>query len=153
MERAGPRRVIFFAALAVTAFLLNYCWESLHGLLYNAHPEMAAMDYVPMMLFMASMDTLGIIALYALTAIAGRTWFWNSGLRNNTIFFLFGIVAAYVVEYITLYKLHLWQYGPSMPILFGVGLSPLFQLSLSGLFSIYVARLVAGSRHYITGSN
>jgi len=41
----------------------------------------------------------------------------------------------------------------SMPVLFDVGPFPLFQLSLAGLFLIYVARHVVGNKHYTTGKN
>ncbi|MEI6756390.1 MAG: hypothetical protein FDX18_08450 [Chlorobium sp.] len=136
------KKASFFIALAVTAFFLNFCWESIHGLLYEAHPAMAASDYVPMMLFMALMDALGITALYCFTALVARRWFW-SGLRNSLFFFLSGLVAAYAVEYITLFELHLWQYRSSMPTLFGIGLFPLFQLSLTALFSLFVARRIS----------
>jgi len=93
MEKTGKQPVLFWPALAVTGFLVNFCWESLHGLLYEAHPAMAA--------------------------------------------------AAYGVEYVSLSLLHLWQYGPAMPLVLGVGLFPLLQLSLTGLFSVIAARAIA----------
>jgi hypothetical protein len=143
MEKTWKKPATFFVTLAVTAFFINFCWESLHGLLYKAHPGMPASDYVPMMLLMAAMDSLGILGLYSFTALVARRWFWELGLFNSLCFFLSGFVAAYTVEYISIFMLHTWQYGPSMPILFGVGLFPLFQLSLTGLLSVLVARKVA----------
>lgn len=143
MERTGKQPVLFWAALAVTGFLVNFCWESLHGLLYEAHPAMAASAYVPMMLSMAFMDTLAITGLYCLTALGSRTLFWKPDLRNSSIFFLTGLAAAYGVEYVSLSLLHLWQYGPAMPLVLGVGLFPLLQLSLTGLFSVIAARAIA----------
>ena len=140
MEISGRTGAIRIAILAVTAFFANFCWESLQGLLYEAHPAMAASDYVPMMLFMAFMDTLGILALYCLTALFSRRWFWTPDLRNSSFFFLSALVAAYAVEYVALFMLHIWQYRPLMPRLFGVGLFPLLQMSLTGLFSVFAAR-------------
>ena len=137
---------LFFITLALTAFLANFCWESLHGLLYKGHPGMAASDYVPMMLSMAAMDTLGIIGLYCFTALAARRWLWRLGYYNSLIFFLSGVCSAYAVEYVSIYILHLWQYGPSMPMLFGVGIFPLLQLSLTGLLSVFIARHIALER-------
>ena len=146
MERTGKNKVLFFAALAVTAFLTNFCWESVHGLLYLAHPEMRAAAYVPMMLSMAAMDMVAIELLYFFTALVARRWFWRSGLANNLIFFLAALAAASLVEYIALFSLHLWHYGPAMPLVFGVGIFPLFQFALTGLFSVFVARKVAPVR-------
>ncbi|NTW70565.1 MAG: hypothetical protein HGB23_12130 [Chlorobiaceae bacterium] len=146
MEITGTKRLLFFAAIAVTAFLSNFCWESLHGLLYEGHPGMAASDYVPMMLSMALMDTLGISALYALTALVSGRWIWSLDVRNSSFFFLSALAAAYGVEYVALFKSHTWQYSSSMPLLFGVGLFPLIQLSITGLFSVFVACKVAGNQ-------
>jgi hypothetical protein len=145
MEISGKKGSIFFTALAAAAFLVNFCWESLQGLLYEAHPGMAASDYVPMMFFMSLMDTLGVIALYCLTALFSRKWFWSNDVRNSSFFFFSALVAAFAVEYVALFMLHLWQYRSSMPSLFGVGLFPLLQLSLTGLFSVFVARHGAGN--------
>ena len=144
METTRHKTVIFFVTLAVTAFFTNFCWESLHGLLYKAHPGMPASAYVPMMLTMAAMDSLGITGLYFFTAFVAHRWFWELGLLNSLCFFLSGIVSAFAVEYVSIFVLHLWQYAPSMPVLFGIGLIPLFQLSLTGLLSVFVARKVAG---------
>ena len=144
METTRQHKLIFFVTLAVTAFFTNFCWESLHGLLYKAHPGMSASAYVPMMLKMAVMDSLGITGLYCFTAFVAHKWFWELGLFNSLCFFLSGIVSAYAVEYFSIFVLHLWQYDFSMPILFGIGLFPLFQLSLTGLLSVFVARKVAG---------
>ena len=146
MERTGKNKVLFFAALAATAFLANFCWESVHGLLYLAHPEMHAARYVPMMLSMAVMDTGAIALLYLFTALVARNWFWRSEFRNNLMFFLAALAAAALVEYIALFSLHLWHYGPSMPLFFGVGIFPLFQFVLTGFLSVFVARKVAPAR-------
>jgi hypothetical protein len=144
METTGKRTVLFFASLSVIDFLVNFCWESLHGLLYKAHPAMSASVYVPMMLSMAVMDTVAITALYSFTALISRSWFWTPGLPNSLIFIISGIVLACGVEYISIFILHLWQYGPSMPVLFGVGLFPSIQLSSTGFFSVIIARKVSG---------
>jgi len=143
MEKKRKHKTFFFVVLVVVSFLTNFFWESLHGLLYKANPGMAAEDYVPKILLAAVMDTFGIIILYCLTAIVFRTWFWKLGLYNGLFFSLSSLAVAYIVESIALFELHLWQYRPSMPLVFGIGLSPLLQLSLTGLFSVFVAHKVA----------
>ncbi|NTU45713.1 MAG: hypothetical protein HGA99_09395 [Chlorobiaceae bacterium] len=139
MTQRWRKTLSFSAALPLTAFLLNFCWESLHGLLFEAHPGMPADEYVPMMLFMALMDTLGIVALYLFTALIVRRWSWVCSWRNNSIFFLSALAAAFTIEYISINVLHLWHYRTAMPVVFGVGLLPLFQLALTGLLSVFVA--------------
>jgi len=139
MTQRQGNTVTFYAVVLLTAFLLNFCRESLHGLLYAAHPEMPAGDYVPMMLFMALMDTLGIVALYLFMALFSRQWSWEGNWQNNSIFFLSALAAAFAIEYISIDILHLWHYRMAMPVVFGVGLLPLFQLALNGLFSVFFA--------------
>jgi len=143
MENNSKKKAVFFGTLDATAFLVNFCWESLHGLLYHAHPEMPAAVYVPMMLSMAAMDTFCIMGLYCITALVFRTWFWIPSMNNSSLFFVLGLIAAYAVEYLSIFIFHLWQYQSSMPVVFGVGLFPLIQLSFTGLFSVFVARKVA----------
>ena len=144
MKIVGGQRGAFLTTLAAASFLLNFCWESLHGLLYEGHPEMAASAYVPMMLLAALMDTFAIAVIYFLTALFARVWFWDQGLRNRLFFLFTALFAASLLEYVSINSLHLWHYRPSMPVLFGIGLFPLVQLSLTGLFSLFVARKVAG---------
>jgi len=141
--RAG-QRAAFLTTLAGSSFLLNFCWESLHGLLYEGHPEMAASAYVPMMLLAALMDTLAIALLYSITALFARSWFWDKGLRNRLFFLCIGLLAASLLEYVSINSFLLWHYLPSMPVIFGIGLFPLVQLSFTGLFSLFLARKVAG---------
>lgn len=144
MEIRPRRRAAFLTAFAGSSFLTNFCWESLHGLLYEGHPDMAASVYVPMMLLAALMDTLTIALLYSFTALFARSWFWDQGLRSRLFFLFTGLLIASLVEYLSINSLHLWHYRPSMPVLFGIGLFPLVQLSFTGLFSLFVARKVAG---------
>ena len=115
METKGKRTALFFAALVTAAFLVNFCWESLHGLLYEGHPSMAAERYVPMMLFMASMDALAVTGLYLLTALGARRLFWVPEWKNTLVFSLSGLVAAFGMEYASIFWLHLWRYRPAMP--------------------------------------
>ncbi len=129
--RAG-QRAAFLTTLAVASFLLNFCWESLHGLLYEGHPEMAASAYVPMMLLAALMDTFAIAVIYSLTALFARTWFWDQVSRNRLFFLCIGLLAASLLEYVSINSLHLWHYRSSMPLLFGIGLFPLFGPKGSG---------------------
>jgi hypothetical protein len=137
----GERRQyqLFFALLYFQAFVFNFCWESLHGMLYEGHQSLAASVYVPMMLRMALFDALAITGLYLLTSLFSGTLVWSPGRKNSAVFFLAAIVASYAVEYFSVHIFYAWAYGELMPILFGVGLAPLLQLSLTGLLSVIFA--------------
>jgi len=139
-------RALFFAMLYASAFVLNFCWESWQGVLYGAHQALAASVYVPMMVNMSLLDALSVIGLYLFTALFIRSVVWPVGTRALFIFSLSGVASSWMVEYLYVYILHAWSYTPAMPLLFGVGLTPLLQIAATGLVAVFTARAAAGFR-------
>jgi hypothetical protein len=144
MKRETRQRIVYFLVFYLCAFLLNFFWESGQGLLYRAHQEFAARVYVPMMVQMSLLDALSITGLYLFTSLFARSLVWRLDGRNLVVFSLSGLIAAWSVEYVSVNLLHIWAYTASMPVLFMVGLSPLLQLFLTGLVSVFIARSSAG---------
>jgi hypothetical protein len=144
MNGDARHHIVFFTVLYLSAFLLNFFWESGQGLLYIAHQEFAARVYVPMMAQMSLLDALSITGLYLLTSLFARSLVWRPDVRNLALFSLSGAFGAWSVEYVSVNFLHIWAYTSGMPMLFMVGLSPLLQLSITGLVSIFIARGSAG---------
>jgi len=136
--------LVFYPVLYASAFALDFCWESWHGLLYQAHQALPASVYVPMMVQMALLDALSIIGMHLVTALFARTLAWKLDGRLLGVFCLAGIIPAWTVEYVSVNQLHLWAYTADMPTLFRVGLSPLIQLPLTGLAALFVARAASG---------
>jgi hypothetical protein len=141
MNADGKHQLRFFIALPATAFFLNYFWESLHGLLFQGHPELPAMRYVPMMIEMAFYDSFSITVLYLLVSLVARKLLWSVNLRNCTIFITAALTAAWGIEYASLHVMHAWAYLPGMPVVLGVGLLPFFQLAVTGIAAITVSVL------------
>jgi hypothetical protein len=148
MTAETKRGLAFCPLLYVSAFTLNFCWESWHGLLYEAHQELTASVYVPMMARMALFDAISVIGMHLFTAMFARKFLWRPSGRNLIVFCLAGALPAWAVEYVSVNLLHLWSYTTAMPVLFRVGLSPLLQLPLTGVAGIVVARAVAGYDRY-----
>ena len=144
MSGALLRPVLFYALLYASAFALNFCWESWHGLLYDAHQQLPASVYVPMMVRMALLDAFSVIGLQLFTALFARALVWRPSLVSVMVFVLAGALAAWSVEYVSVVRLHLWTYLPGMPTLFGAGLSPVLQFPATGLAGVVVARAIAG---------
>jgi hypothetical protein len=144
MTGEARRRAIFFPVLFASAFVLNFCWESWHGLLYAAHQTIPAMSYVPMMVQMSLLDALSVVGMQLFTALFARALVWSPDLRSVTVFFLAGMIPAGGVEYVSVNILHAWSYTPEMPTLFRVGLSPLLQLPLTGLAGVFLSRPFSG---------
>ncbi len=147
MKRESRQMAAFFPLMYTAAFLFNFCWESWHGLFYQAHQGLPASSYVPMMVQMALLDAAAVVAMYLFTALLSRRIDWLPDARSIALFCLAGVLPASVVEYVAVVRLHAWAYLSTMPTLFGVGLSPLLQLPLTGLAGILTARGLAGIRH------
>lgn len=126
------------------AFPINFLWEALHAVyLYQRH-DFQAVTYVPMLLYVTTIDGLIIEGLYLVVAVASRRLFWIEPLRkrHQLAFACGGCAVAAVIEYRAVFVDHRWTYSPIMPTVFGIGLSPLIQLSATGLMSIWLAKAV-----------
>jgi len=146
METAGRKTPVFFASLWIVAFFLNFFWECLHGLLYQDHPQMEAIIYVPMMVEMAFYDAVAVSGLYLFHALVFRSLLWGNTVSHIAVFFLAAIITAAVVEYAAAHLLHAWNYLPSMPTVAGIGLLPMLQLAVTGVASIFAAERLSSHK-------
>lgn len=124
------------------SFLLNFLWEALHAVyLYQRH-DLDALNYVPMMLHVSSVDGLIVLGLYLFVSICWRDLFWieRSGRAPVITFAIAGLAVAAAIEVRAVFYYHKWIYKAAMPTLFGIGLSPLIQLSVTGLFAAWLTR-------------
>lgn len=140
-ENAGKLSLIL-AVVFLFSYLLNFVWESWHGVfLYEEH-NVAAAKYVLMMNHVSVMDAVIITGMYFVTALVSKDIFWPKewyGARI-AVFLVIGVFVAVVIEYMAVYVLRAWSYNAFMPLVLGIGLSPLLQLSVTGVLAIYVAR-------------
>jgi len=148
MEKSRGGKFLELAVLLLIifgfAFPLNFLWEALHTVyLYQRH-DFQAVTFVPMLLYATTMDGLIIEALYLFVAAASRHLFWIRPLlgRHQFAFACGGCAVAALIEYRAVFVDHRWAYSPAMPTVFGIGLSPLIQLSVTGLLSIWLTRAV-----------
>jgi len=75
-----------------------------------------------------------------------RDLFWINKINNKSIklqiltFIISGLIIATLIEYHALFIADKWSYNETMPTLFGIGLSPLIQLVVTGLVALFVVR-------------
>ena len=113
------------------AFLLNLLYELLHSFLYETCRKASLKKYAYLMLKGAIFDGVAITSLYWLTSLV-----FKNGL-HLIIFLLLTLLLAYFWEVYSLKK-GKWEYTKSMPIVFGVGLTPFIQLALTGFITLYL---------------
>lgn len=120
---AKKQSVGSLALVCGVALLLNIVWEFLHVRLYTTAVTRAYL------LWQSVKDALWISLAYLLAP-------------NVYVFALGLLVFAYVVE-LHATRTGRWAYGPHMPRVFGVGLSPLLELPVTGTLTLALLSLVS----------
>jgi hypothetical protein len=138
--KVSPMKQILlnFTSIVFFSFVFNFLWESLHGFsLYQDH-MIDSDQYVRMMVYMSYMDAVTILGIYLFLALMIKDILWlkEIHLQRFIVFFLLGLIVGAAAEYWAVYVTHQWQYNYRMPVVFGIGLSPLLQLSVTGLSAI-----------------
>ncbi len=127
-------------AVAAVAFVFNFAWEWLHIPLYVNYVDMGGR--LPLALY----ATLGDV-FYTLLAVTGIAlykrdagWMRRARGADYAALAALGLSIAVLVEYKAM-LLHLWEYAPAMPTLFGFGISPLVQMAVLLPLSVYLTRI------------
>ncbi|MEX1997764.1 MAG: hypothetical protein WEA04_03790 [Candidatus Andersenbacteria bacterium] len=140
------RRLLVFS---VSTFLLNFLWESWHAVyLYQGFPDgqprqiSSLPDFVLMMTDCALTDMLLLLLVLALGAIFFKdaAWFNRRTSLSTAVFVGLAVGIAVVIEFKAVYIFHQWSYRAAMPTIFGLGLSPLVQLPLTGLLALSLTK-------------
>lgn len=134
--------VLLVLSLFIMSFLINLFWEVFHSLLYNSEHMLNIKYYLVMLLIASLKDGLIILGMYAFVAFLWRDIFWLK--RINTIkislFVFLGLSIATWIEYRAVFLMNKWEYSSSMLTIFGIGFTPLVQLSLTGIISIWLTK-------------
>ena len=130
MPNPATLRIVARAGLwAALAFVLNLTWEIAHVRLYTIWAEADGMS-VAWALFHCSLGDIVIaLAMLALAGIALRRADWPvSRPWAGGIIVVIGAM-AYTAgsEWYNVYRAGNWGYTAGMPLIFGIGLSPLLQ--------------------------
>jgi len=128
----------------VSSYFLNFVWESFHAVLLYEHHDFDAKKYVFMVSYVSAVDGVLILGIYLLISFLWRDIFWLREMNRKHVYtsFVVGLVVAAIIEYIRVVILKTWSYNPIMPTIFGIGLSPLLQLSLTGLMAYWLTHKI-----------
>lgn len=123
-----------FFGLGLIALILNILWEFLHHSLYI---DLSGIPKYPHLIIASFTDMFIILGIFAIVSLKNKNLNWiknPSKFDYLTVIFL-GLIIAIFIEIINL-NLGRWEYTLVMPTLFGIGISPLIQLSLTGIISL-----------------
>jgi len=132
----------------VISLILNYLWESLHEAFFYEVFKCDAALYVLMILEAAITDALIITGIYLGVAAIWRDFLWCLSMKINQVVtaFMAGIIIAIIIEYRSVLILKAWSYLPAMPTILGIGLTPLIQLSTTGLLTFWLTGRFSGHK-------
>lgn len=130
------------------AFLLNFLWESIHAVLfYTGHQTMESSFFVRMISYVSFVDALLILGIFISGSILWREFEWIKKYDSRKISYtaIVGFLIASIIEAKALFFKQ-WSYNELMPTIFGMGISPLIQLSITGILAMWVSSEILKNR-------
>lgn len=129
--------LLVFAA----GFITNLVWENAQAPLYEGYESFS--QHFVFCLAASAVDGAIVVLLYVLVFLIRKNMFWllHSDMKDVGIIVIFGALTAIVFEIVAL-KNGLWNYTKDMPLVFGLGLIPLMQLSILPALSIYLLKTI-----------
>lgn len=122
--------IVRFSGLwLILALILNLFWEIAHIRLYTIWLQADGMRIARAAFHCSLGDVLIALAMFALAGIALRRADWPASRPwAGGIIVVIGAMAFTVwSEWYNVYRVGNWGYTASMPMIFGIGLSPLLQ--------------------------
>lgn len=136
------------------SYLLNFVWESFHAVfLYEEH-NISSKRYVLMMNYVSSVDGLLIMGVYLLVSLFWKNLLWlrDMGGKQALVAVILGLAIAVFIEYMNVNIRGIWSYKESMPTIFGIGLSPLVQLSATAVLAFLLTKTIVYGRGILSVS-
>lgn len=136
----------YLFAIFIISFLINLFYEVSHSVLYDwtiPPLENTVYFYAPRILTATLGDGIFISIIFLLNCLFRKniSWVKKPEKRDYISFVLLGIASAAAVE-LKAMAFNSWTYLYSMPLVFGIGLTPLIQLALTGIISLFLARKI-----------
>ena len=125
--------------LSVIALILNLFWEFSH---YYLYVDLSGIPRYPHLILASFTDMIIILAIFIAISIFNKEFEWINKPNNKDYFLIiiFGLFIAVVIEAVNL-NLERWDYTDAMPLIFGVGLSPLIQLAVTGIIALMILKI------------
>ena len=122
-------------------FLLNGIWEFLQSPLYADH-DRGTIYIFWSRLHCTAGDLLILLGAYWITSLMFRTRSWPTGKSYPALLVFIGCGFIYTAwsEWFNTRIAGTWTYAPSMPMIFGVGASPLLQWLLIPVALVFLLK-------------
>jgi hypothetical protein len=144
MKRHIPELLVTVFLIFVFAYFLNFVWESFHAVfLYEEH-NISSRTYVLMMNYAAAVDGCLVVVIHGIVSLVWKDPFWLRRMSKGQALTaaIAGIAMAVLIEYANVHVHRIWSYKQLMPTAFGIGLSPLAQLSTTAIVAMWLTKKV-----------
>jgi hypothetical protein len=144
MKKKVAEILLIYLLIFAISFLLNFVWESFHSAFLYEGMDFAAKKYVLMVSYVSAVDGSIILGINLFVSFLWRDIFWLRKMKGKHGYaaFMAGLAIAAVIEYRRVFITMSWRYNQLMPTIFGIGLSPLFQLSITGVTTFWLMRRI-----------
>lgn len=143
MRRGPAPRWQPWLALGLFGFLLHFVWEMLQAPLYEGMEWPDHWGAVLRCTQAALGDVLIGWVAYAFAAAWVRDRWWlgaSHRWRPLTVLLWTGLLITGTLEWLNVYVWQRWAYSPDMPVVLGIGLTPLLQWLLLPVLTVWMAR-------------
>lgn len=136
------------AIWASLALLLNFPWEIAQLPLYTLWDDPDRARVTAYVLHCLLGDVLIAVSVYLLTAIVFRDLAWPMRRPWTAGAFMLAAGLGFTVfsEWVNVYRLGAWAYKPAMPLIAGIGLTPLLQWVVVPTLMLFIARRLRAFR-------
>lgn len=136
---------------AVASLFLNLAWEIAQLPLYTI-PSAQSTTQIAYAIAHCTAGDVAIAAvsfLIATVALGAANWPAFHPWRGGAIVILSGVSYTAYAEWYNVYQAGYWAYSSSMPLVFGIGLSPLLQWILTPAVTVLIVRNWAATRQAV----
>ena len=126
--------------VGLLALMLNLLWEFSH---YPLYLDLSGIPKSSHLITASITDMLFILGIFAIISLKHQNlnWIKNPSKFDYLKVVFLGLAIALAIEIINL-NLERWEYTAAMPTLFGIGISPLVQLALTGMITLMLIKQI-----------
>jgi multidrug transporter EmrE-like cation transporter len=130
---------------AALSFALNLVWEIAQFPLYTLTADQNRLGVAYAVMHCTVGDVIIAVASFLLAGFALRDPDWTSSRpwTGGAIATAFGSIYTAYSEWVNVYQAGSWGYAPDMPLVFGIGVSPLLQWLVVPLLTLSILRMRA----------
>ena len=134
----------------IVAFFINLLWEMAHSLLYdwNTLPLENNVPFFVVTIFLSTIgDGVYILVIFFINSLIrnNTTWILNPRRFDYIMVSILGVLAAIFIE-VKAQISGKWSYNEYMPTIFSIGITPLFQLAFTAVFTFYIVSKIINNK-------